>query len=427
MERIMRKRVPKGERGQTFVLVALSVPLFFGFMGFALDIGLLLIEKQKMQAAADSAAIAGAAELNYGDYTVAAQQAASLNGFTDGTGQVTVSVNPSGTTVPSPVHGTYAGQAGYLEVLISESAPTYFMKMYNFSFVTLQARAVASLGSSANCIYVLKSSGTSVALSNSAQLKAPGCGVMADSNGTPAVSVAGSASVTASWVDVVGTTSADNSGSKITPTAVTGVAPVSDPLSFLSPPAYSSSSCTADPLTHYGNGGTSYTVGPNSSYSTTQSGNLVCYTSLSLGSNGDTVTLNPGVYVITGQLSFANGTTNGGNGVTFYLAGSGSVNIGNGATANFVAPTTGTYDGILFYQDRSDTSAATVEGGSNAIFKGVFYFPNAALTIGNGSTSTITTQIVASTVGVVGGSNLTVTNYATVNASTPLSSPRLVD
>jgi Flp pilus assembly protein TadG len=420
-------RAPRGERGQVFVLVALSVPLFFGFMGFALDIGLLLIEKQKLQAAADSAAIAGASELNYGDYTAAAQHAASLNGFTNGSNNVTVSVNPSGTTVPSPAHGPYQGQANYLEVIVSEGAPTYFMKMYDFNTVAVQARAVATLGASSNCVYIMKSSGTSLALSNSAQLKAPGCGIIADSSGTPAITVAGSSNVTGSWVDVVGTTTTDNSGSKITPTAITGIAPVTDPLSFISPPSYTSSSCTSDPLTHYGNGGSSYTVGPNSSYSTTQGGNLVCYTSLSLGSNGDTVTLNPGIYVITGQLSFASGTTSGGNGVTFYLVGNGSVNIGNGATANFVAPTSGTYDGILFYQDRSDTNAASVEGGTNAVFKGIFYFPTAALTIGNGSTSTIYTQIVANTVGVVGGSNLTVTNYATLNTTTPISSSRLVD
>ena len=420
-------RVPNGERGQMFVLVALSVPLFFGFMGFALDIGLLLIEKQKMQAAADSAAIAGAAELNYGDYTAAAQNAASLNGFTDGSNQVTVSVNPSGTTVPSPSRGPYQGEAGYLEVVISESAPTYFMKMYNFSFVSIQARAVAMLGASTNCVYVLKSSGTTLSMSNSAQLKASGCGIIADSSGTPAISVSGSANITGAWVDAVGTVSSDNSGSKITPTAVTGVAPVSDPLGYLTPPSYTASSCTSDPITHYSNGGTSYTIGPNSSYSTTQGGNLVCYSSLSLGSNGDTVTLNPGIYVITGQLSFASGTTLGGNGVTFYLVGNGSVNIGNGATTSFTAPTSGTYDGILFYQDRSDTNAATVEGGTNSVMKGVFYFPGAALTLGNGSSSTIYSQIVANTVAVVGGSNLTVINYGTVNSTTPISSARLVD
>jgi hypothetical protein len=305
--------------------------------------------------------------------------------------QITVSVNPSGSTVPSPMSGPYAGQSGYLEVVISENAPTYFMKMYNFANVSVEARAVATLGASANCIYVLKSSGTTLPLSNNAQLKASSCGVVADSGGSPAISVTGSANLTASWVDVVGSASTDGSGSKITPAAITGIAPVSDPLGFLAPPSYTSSSCTSDPLTHYGNGGSSYTIGPGSAYSTTQNSNLVCYTSLSLGSNGDSVTLNPGIYVITGQLTFASGTTKGGNGVTFYLTGNGSVNIANGATTNFIAPTSGTYNGILFYQDRSDTNAASVEGGANSTLDGILYFPAAALTLGNGSTATIYT------------------------------------
>jgi len=112
---------------------------------------------------------------------------------------------------------------------------------------------------------------------------------------------------------------------------------VSDPLAYLTAPPYTASSCTADPLTHYGNGGSSYSVGPGSAYSTTQAGNTVCYTSLSLGMNSDTVTVNPGIYVITGALSFASATTLGGNGVTFYLVGNGSVTIANGATLNLSA------------------------------------------------------------------------------------------
>lgn len=414
------------KNGQVLVLVALTLPLMLGFIGFAVDVGILVTEKQKLQVAADSAAIAGAAEINYGDWTSVAQNAASLNGYTNGSNGVTVSVNPSASTVPTPLYGPYAGQPGFLEVIVTESVPTYFMQLFNFPTVPVQTRAVAGLGVSSNCIYILGGSGETLNMSNNSKLNAPGCGVVVDSNGSPAVSVQGSAAITASSVSVNGSATSGNGGS-ISPAATTGVVPVSDPLAYLSPPSYSASSCTADPLTHYGQGGSSYTVGPGSNYSTTQDGNLVCYTSLTLGQNNDTVTLNAGIYVITGAMTANSGTTLGGNGVTFYLVGNGSVNIQNGATVNFTAPTSGSYDGILFFQDRADTNADYVEGGANSTLKGILYFPSAQLNMANGTTTTVYTPIVANSLVMAGGGTLTDSSYGSINPSDPLTSPRLVE
>jgi len=417
----------RDRNGQALILAALCMPVVLGFLGFALDVGLLTVEKRKAQAAADSAAVAGAAELNFGDYASAAQSAAALNGFTNGVNGATVKVNPSGTSTPSPLNGMYANQPGYVEVIVSQRTPTAFMGLFSQSSVKVSARAVATLGNAQNCIYVLKSSGTTVSLDNNAQLTSPGCGMVANSSGSPAISVTGGANVTASTVEVAGSTYVDNSGSKISPSALTGIVPVSDPLAYLTAPPYTASSCTADPLTHYGNGGSSYSVGPGSAYSTTQAGNTVCYTSLSLGMNSDTVTVNPGIYVITGALSFASATTLGGNGVTFYLVGNGSVTIANGATLNLSAPTTGTYNGILFYQDRSDAQAASIQGGATSTLQGILYFPDAALSIGNGTTLTFYTPIVASTLTIVGGSTFEDKDYGDVNPGQPLTSARLVE
>jgi Flp pilus assembly protein TadG len=416
----------RSEDGQTVILAALLFPILLGFLGFAADVGLLSIEKEKLQSAADSAAIAGAAELNYGDWASAAQSAATLNGFTNGANGATVSVNPSGNATPTPLYGSHAGQAGYVEVIVTQNEPTYFMRVFGFSEIPVSVRAVAGMGTSANCIYILSGSGTTVSLSNDAQLNSTSCGLVDDSSGTPAISVSGSANIKASSVSVVGTTSTDNSGSVISPTAMTGIVPVSDPLAYLSPPSYTAGSCTGDPASHY-QGGSSYSVGPGSNYSSTQSGNLVCYTSLTLGGNGNTVTINPGVYVVTGSLTFESGTIPGGDGVTFYLTGNGQLTIDNGASFNLSAPTSGTYDGILFYQDRSDSKSASIQGGASESLKGILYFPDAALSIGNGSSSTFYSPIVANTLTIVGGSTFNEDDYATINPSSPLQTPRLVE
>jgi len=113
--------------------------------------------------------------------------------------------------------------------------------------------------------------------------------------------------------------------------------------------------------------------------------------------------------------------------VTFYLVGSGSVNLAQGTTFNFTAPTSGTYNGILFYQDRADTQAATIEGGANSTMKGILYFPNAALTLGNGSSVTFYTPIIAATLTMYGGADFTDDDYSTLNSASPLTSPRLVE
>ena len=46
------------------VLLAVLLPVLFGFIGFAIDIGLAYVEHGKMQDIADAAALAGAAHLS---------------------------------------------------------------------------------------------------------------------------------------------------------------------------------------------------------------------------------------------------------------------------------------------------------------------------------------------------------------------------
>jgi hypothetical protein len=144
-----------------------------------------------------------------------------------------------------------------------------------------------------------------------------------------------------------------------------------------------------------------------------------------VGGNGATVTLNPGVYVINGgQLHFesgANGHSNlGGNGVFFYLVNGASVVFDNGANVNLVAGgntqssgstapdvgPSGTYNHVVIYQDTSDN--------------GGIYAPGAALTLGNGSTSTVKTDVVAKTMSITGGVSFTaypVSNLGTMNTT----------
>jgi uncharacterized membrane protein len=80
------------ETGQALLLMALSMIVLCGFTGLAIDMGYLRYMKRQMQAATDSAALAGAAEVGYGDVTSAADADAASNGFTNGEHGTTITV-----------------------------------------------------------------------------------------------------------------------------------------------------------------------------------------------------------------------------------------------------------------------------------------------------------------------------------------------
>ena len=94
-----------------------------------------------------------------------------------------------------------------------------------------------------------------------------------------------------------------------------------------------------------------------------------------------------GLLGLQGGLTISLLATVTGNGVTFYNYGpngaisfvASSVNLGG---VNLVAPTSGSYACMLFFQDPQDTAAATILASSawNTILQGIYYFPTARVT-----------------------------------------------
>src|SRR5690348_12550488 len=113
-------RRSRTRRGTVAVLVAVSLTVLVAVTAIALDGGLLLDSRRRAQAGADAAALAAAADL-FKQYPVnggtdpggtaqhTAKSTAAANGFQDGDGDDTVTVN-----IP-PASGPFAGQAGYVE------------------------------------------------------------------------------------------------------------------------------------------------------------------------------------------------------------------------------------------------------------------------------------------------------------------------
>jgi hypothetical protein len=235
-----------------------------------------------------------------------------------------------------------------------------------------------------------------------------GCAISVDSTSSSAASVVGGSSVNASAVDVVGGVSLSNGGT-ITPVAVTGVAPVGDP--FASLPALTPGTCTQTGM---------YSPPSNKAV---PPGTYCGGISVTNGVTG--VTFTAGDFIILGGgLNFAGGTTSSGSGVMFYLTGNttypyASVNMSNGANVTLSAPTSGTYLGVLFFQNRSITSslAATFTGGATMLLTGSLYFPTTDVSFSNGTSTTAYTAIVADEVSFTGGASI---NYDNTGLKTGL-------
>lgn len=401
----------RAQRGQVMVLGAMAMTGVVGFTALSIDVGNLYHDKRLMQTAADAAAVSGAYEVIYGTSNIqtAALSSASQNGFTNGTNNVAITVNNP------PASGAYSGSSQAVEVIINQPEPTYFARVLGINTVAMSARAVARVASSSYGIYVLDPNNSpslgTLSLGGGASINAS-TGVIVDSSTSSALSATGGATMTATGIGVVGGYS-DSGGASINPTPVTGVSPVQDPLAALPAPSYGS--CD------YNN----YSVGNGAVVSL--SPGVYCG-GMQLG-GGATVSLNPGTYVLNGGgMTVSNGAAVSGSGVTFYnTAGSGQtfapVNVGGGGTINLNAPTSGTYEGILFFQDRSINSTATnvIDGGSNLTINGAVYIPDGALNFSGGSSTTAYTILIADQLALSNGTDTVVNaDYSALQDGSPV-------
>jgi hypothetical protein len=396
------------EAGQSVIIVAmLALPILLAFLGLAIDVGYLRYMQRRMQSASDAAAMAGAAELSYGSATTAARTDASKNGFTNGTGGVSVTVNTP------PVSGPNAGSIGYVEVIVAQTQPTYFMRAVGINSVMVRGRAVGYLGSGPNCMYSLSpnaSGALKLSPSGGYAVQAQ-CGIVIDSTSCSALRTNGN-SLTADSIGIVaspGCSGCADCGSNVTPPPQSNIVPVPDPLAYLATPTPSG--------TTYSNGTNPVVINNTSCTPASACTNLgpqqfalksgIYPYGITIGVSSGTqpnVTLSGAYYITGGTLNILNGSTYNnnddtvcnhhvnlhGSNVFIYLGPSAKVSMGGGngkfvnSCGGLSATTTGTYAGILFFQDRSTANyTANVSSGQGEGFSGALYFPSVALRFNN--------------------------------------------
>jgi Flp pilus assembly protein TadG len=406
-------RLHRDEGGQTIILVALSLPLLLGFIGIATDVGALFKDKRTLQTAADAAAIAGALNLNngYSAWVAAAQSASGSNGFPYGGSGVTITT-PQTPQWPS---SNYLNQPGYVEVTITKVEPTIFLTLFGYPTVTVKARAVATNnGPPAACMYTTSSNlGNSLVVPAASSVSSLQCGLVVDSNVSPPMNVIGT--LTMKSIGTVGSCSSGCGG--VSPTPVSGIVPYSDPLSFLPQFTCNISGCSNGTIT------LPCVADPNINTSTPVVLTQTCYNGLTINGTG-TVTFSAGTYVINGPVNFQGSNQLTGTGVTFYIN-SGAFNISKFASLNLSAPTSGTYNGILFFQGSSNPPIQTITVNPGSTLEGILYFPNAELDF-SATSATLYTDFVAQNLSFTGAVNFN--DYASLpNVTSPLSSVVLVE
>ncbi|MCC7426687.1 MAG: Tad domain-containing protein [Alphaproteobacteria bacterium] len=404
----------RDRRGSAAAIMALSAVAVLGAGGLATEATLWYTTKRRIQTAADAGAQSGALHLMRSTQSLSVTEAVQnvvRNGYSAGPG-TTVSV-----FIP-PNTGPYAGRGGSAEVVVRARQPRLFSGLFMANDPFIQARAVATtLAAGPACALALDPTmSQAITFEGSSVTDAANCLLATNSTHPGAFNVQGGATVNAYSLYSMGGITFTGGGTTVN-TAVNpisyGARPIPDPYASVPDPT-PPGACTTSGNQQITGGG----------WVVFNSGSRFCG-GLRVGRNASqtgNIDLRPGVYYVTdGDLEVnANSrircsTCVGDLGVTIIFTGV-PANIGgpkfNGnAEMQLQAPATGTYAGLLFYQDRraiyDPNDPSRINGNFSSTLEGAIYFANGAITV-NGSVTQNSDcfQMVSRSIELTGNANL---------------------
>ena len=390
--------------GMVTLWVCMTLLLMLAFVGFAADAGWVYLVDHQLQNAADAGALAGAQQVKI-DPTLAVVQATLVAQANKAGGAlVKRAANPANDPGGDVVIGVYdRGSSTFTATLNSPNAvkvvcrrtssspggtlPLHFAAPAGFSSSNVTCYAIAMVGGTigAGVIVLDPSSNQSLRLVGNAKIAVTNGAVYVDSSSSSAIGFNGNTQITAPSLYITGDDTAVIAGSSLYP---------SGSLTLQSPPAPDPLAGLATPPK-----GTTQTI----SGSTLNPGYYP--SGIDVPAN-KTYTLNAGIYYIDGGLTVGkNSVLNATAGVMLYIA-SGSVAISGTGAVDIKPPTSGTYQGISFFQAYSNTSAASITGNGSDN-SGTFYFPMAPVSpVGNGGN--LANQVIAYDLSLTGNGKINV-------------------
>lgn len=439
------------------LLVTVALIPMLGLLGLVVDLGYMQYVQKSAQTAADAAARAAVSRFSStiggssftcsdfvwichetpwpcpADLTTATNPAetaclyAKQNGFYTSKANQNVTL-VSGVTPPPPTAPGIGNTAWWVTVRVTQLVPQLFSAVLGNPTGKVAARATGAVTPAAGCVYVLDPSSAASYYQNGSTTFTSACGIFVDSNNPQAMQNSGNAVVNASEYDVVG--GVDWHGT-ITPDPNVGVPPFPDPLRNLPVPSPCSSTggcgaadCSAHPNRLVVN--SDVTLSPG-----TYCGGIAV--------KNATVTFSPGKYILVGG-GLSTQDTNShvrGSEVFFYNTYNSSKAYGPFAfNANsdvqLSAPTSGTYSGILAFQDRNCCTAGSVtesfQGGATSFYEGAIYYPKSIVQFtGNPSMSLSHYTIIVSWRLAIQGSSSVNNDYSHLIGGNPIKTVALVE
>jgi hypothetical protein len=255
-------------------------------------------------------------------------------------------------------------------------------------------------------MYLLGTTGADFDNKGAASITLTNCGLIDDSSSGDAIDNSGSLVLTAKSIGVVGNVTG---GGTYSPTPTTGIARLGDPLNLTAP---STAGC-----------GGALSLSANTTISPG------CYNGLTTSGSAN-ITLNPGLYVINGPVDLGGSATlqaasGDPSGVTIFF--NNTITINGAVTMQLSAPTTGAWNGILFFEDPADTAPFALTGAAASNLQGIIYLPSAKLDLSGATAMTLYTAFVVNQLQNNGSIALTLRDYLTQNPNSPLANVILLE
>jgi len=384
-----------------FATVVAMIPLI-GAVALGGEAGTWYVTRQRAQSAADAAAVSGAMKLacslagssctDAQSVTYRGKQFAAQNGFcnagdTSYPGARCATSLPSGTsqTVTIASLTSWAGVSGnFVQATVSQQQPGYLANLLGLSTVTIGATGVAQVQTLTKPPCALSLTG-SISFQGSPNINAPNCSMASnDPNANALNFTGGGMTMNLSGLSAAG---GCTGAASFCNTALLYAPPVSNPFSALDTAL--TTMCGANPSLPAkcglpvcsGSGFTAYTAAtPCTNDGVKTKGN-------------NAVTLNAGVYFISGTLTLTGGSSITGSGVTLIFLPGSTIDTKGGGTLTITGPSTAPSTSSLpsafqssaaLFQymavyDASST-AVTFGGNSNINLTGNIYAPTAAVT-----------------------------------------------
>jgi len=363
--RIIFNRFRRNQDGNILTLFAFGAPVILIAVGVALDLSHGVSEEVKMQAALDSAVLEGV------KVAAASTQAA---GTTAAQNMFHANLSWTGPTPAFSWSGnTLAGSATY-------AMPTMFSGFIGQSSMNLDVASGAAIPASAAptnpaCILLLGNSSQAMLANGGTNIQAPNCQIDVASTSSNAAVINSGVTINASETCIASSSILQNGGA-VTNLVKSCTVPANPFKGQL--PAPVSTTCSGS-LANGGNyNGGSVTLSPG------------VYCGWFNFNSAPTVTLQPGVYVIKNGGWNVDGGTMSGSGVTFYFADSSGIQFNTGMNLTLIAPTTGTYAGILMYENDANTYTTNFEFDDSVAehLSGLIYLPLRNVTFNSTSNET---------------------------------------